>query len=667
MSISIIRIKRYAFAILLILSAHVTNIRASDNYIELHEEIAEIDKNLFGSNRLVTDPLLNKIKDAASRGNAEAAWAMYSLYWWGDGVEKNRDTAMEWLSKAEDKRFDRALCSKGIRYLYGDSFPYDFQKAADYFIMSLEESDYCSTYLGWVYSIGDGTLRNTKKGIDLLKYASKNKTYAHDVAERLLGFFHFEGELVVQNYEESIAWYKKAEPQNNSDAIGNLGYMYDFGYGVDINKVKATRKYQLAAELGNVHAQVNASSNYSHGIGVEKSNTHCYVWSSVAIATNTDESKKRAVEHREWCSSQLSAAELKAAQNIARSAYTGIYERKWNVGSEAIKLDATATQNLPPLEFSPSDDLLDSKQVFNEVSHSVYTIRTASSPAFFPANDGKTGSAVAITPNLLVTNCHVLTGYSSIAVMDNKSINYHLAKVVKHSSESDMCVLQTIEPVRLIPHTRFRTLASLNIGESLYSIGSPRGLSLTIADGVLSGIRTRSESTLIQTTAPISPGSSGGALFDAYGNLIGITTLYLQDSQNLNFAIPIESFWNENLYDAGGFTPGSTSTHSLTPVISASESVTTPAIDTQGEIDRLQAEIDSEAVKTIQRQLNALNCNAGTVDGIYGRQTQQALAWLMTRNPSLTSSLNLIFKKKNYIAHSDTANSIANTVSFNCY
>jgi soluble lytic murein transglycosylase-like protein len=63
-------------------------------------------------------------------------------------------------------------------------------------------------------------------------------------------------------------------------------------------------------------------------------------------------------------------------------------------------------------------------------------------------------------------------------------------------------------------------------------------LELTISEGLISGLRSTPRGQLIQTSAPISPGSSGGGLFSTDGTLIGLTTLSLKDSQNLNFAIP---------------------------------------------------------------------------------------------------------------------------------
>ena len=74
----------------------------------------------------------------------------------------------------------------------------------------------------------------------------------------------------------------------------------------------------------------------------------------------------------------------------------------------------------------------------------------------------------------------------------------------------------------------------------VYAVGAPRRLEQTISDGLLSGLRRAEDGslTMVQTSAPISPGSSGGGLFDAHGRLIGITTSGLKESQNLNFAVP---------------------------------------------------------------------------------------------------------------------------------
>lgn len=77
------------------------------------------------------------------------------------------------------------------------------------------------------------------------------------------------------------------------------------------------------------------------------------------------------------------------------------------------------------------------------------------------------------------------------------------------------------------------------VGDKVFAIGSPIGMKNSLSEGIVSGLREHKGITVIQTTAPISPGSSGGGLFDAQGNLVGITTFKLIKGENLNFAVDI--------------------------------------------------------------------------------------------------------------------------------
>lgn len=94
--------------------------------------------------------------------------------------------------------------------------------------------------------------------------------------------------------------------------------------------------------------------------------------------------------------------------------------------------------------------------------------------------------------------------------------------------------------------SNFKTLTLGNsnrvqVGEEVIAIGNPLSLESTVSNGIVSGIRTVQEEggEFLQVTAPISPGSSGGPLFNMAGEVVGITTLYLKGGENLNFAIPI--------------------------------------------------------------------------------------------------------------------------------
>lgn len=120
---------------------------------------------------------------------------------------------------------------------------------------------------------------------------------------------------------------------------------------------------------------------------------------------------------------------------------------------------------------------------------------------------------------------------------DNKNVDVGLLSA---NVDADRCVLKSETP--LGHYVSVRPFGDLKVGERVYSIGAPAGLELTMTDGLLSGKRLTSGQHFVQTSAPISHGSSGGGLFDEAGNLIGITTFQLKGSENLNFAISPEDY-----------------------------------------------------------------------------------------------------------------------------
>lgn len=152
------------------------------------------------------------------------------------------------------------------------------------------------------------------------------------------------------------------------------------------------------------------------------------------------------------------------------------------------------------------------------------------------------GSAVAISEHELATNCHVVAGARKIILHKNETTA--TAKVLRADPKADRCVIE-VPDVKLVPVKGVRATSDLKIGEAAYTLGSPAGLESSLASGNVSALRNDGDQTYVQTSAPISPGSSGGGLFDARGNLIGITTMALvgKYDQALNFAIPAERFF----------------------------------------------------------------------------------------------------------------------------
>lgn len=150
------------------------------------------------------------------------------------------------------------------------------------------------------------------------------------------------------------------------------------------------------------------------------------------------------------------------------------------------------------------------------------------------------GSGVVIAPDTLVTNCHVLAKAKRVAVKrDKTSID---ARLEMWDPPRDVCQIKA--PGLGAPAVELGAVARLAIGQNVYAIGNPKGLDLTMSAGLLSSIRRndKGQVVLLQTSAAISGGSSGGGLFDDSGVLIGLTTILSVsgDAQNLNFAIPVD-------------------------------------------------------------------------------------------------------------------------------
>jgi V8-like Glu-specific endopeptidase len=139
----------------------------------------------------------------------------------------------------------------------------------------------------------------------------------------------------------------------------------------------------------------------------------------------------------------------------------------------------------------------------------------------------------------IVTNYHVIKSGNSAVIKLPDGAAFPVEGVLVSDKHRDVAIIKA-------HGSDFRALAlgdsdRLQVGEGVVAIGSPLSLESTVSNGIVSGIRTVEEEggKLLQITAPISPGSSGGPLFNMAGEVVGITTSHLVGGENLNFAIPI--------------------------------------------------------------------------------------------------------------------------------
>lgn len=162
-----------------------------------------------------------------------------------------------------------------------------------------------------------------------------------------------------------------------------------------------------------------------------------------------------------------------------------------------------------------------------------------------------TGSAfAAFEEGAFVTNFHVIEGAYSIRAQMESDLEFKMSSVIAYDVEKDIAILHTDAKTGLGPLS-LGDSSAMERAEKVIAIGSPLGLINTISIGLYSGT-IRDERVYLQFSAPISEGSSGGALFNNRGEVVGITSASFTRGQNLNLAIPIEEA--KELYEKTGTT-----------------------------------------------------------------------------------------------------------------
>jgi serine protease Do len=146
------------------------------------------------------------------------------------------------------------------------------------------------------------------------------------------------------------------------------------------------------------------------------------------------------------------------------------------------------------------------------------------------------GSGVITSPGLVITPCHVAQAGRHLRVWHADTP--FAATLGYADTQHDLCQLHT--PKLQAPPVVRGSVKNLAVGQPVYIISAPHGLSLTFTAGIISALRPVLGSFLIQTDAAVSPGSSGGGLFDRAGRLIGMPCFQLQEGQHLNFALPVD-------------------------------------------------------------------------------------------------------------------------------
>jgi TPR repeat protein len=380
----------------------------------------------------------------------------------------------------------------GYIYFYGEGTPKDQQQALFWIGKAAEKGvARAQRHLGFMYSSGKGVPKDDQQAAFWYRKAADQNNAD---AQFLLGSMYSDGKGVPKDDQQAAFWYRKAADQNSADAQFLLGSMYSDGKGVPKDDQQAVFWYRKAAEQGDAGAQNNLGLMYSNGQGVPKDEQTAYFWYLLSSAKGDQD----AIWNRDKQERRLTLEQRSTAQTAARN---------WRprTASQSSNLPATVST---PAARSPPDTI---------------------------------GSGFRVAHGVIVTNNHVINGCGRL------SVNGVVAKVLGSDARTDLALLNSSLSGQ---NTNLRA-RRVSVGEPVAVAGYPlRGLlsGFNMTTGNLSSLSgIGGDTRLVQITAPVQPGNSGGPVLDSAGNLIGVVVSKLDAvraakitgdiPQNVNFAI----------------------------------------------------------------------------------------------------------------------------------
>lgn len=404
------------------------------------------------------------------------------------------------LAEQGDKRAFNML---GNMYEQGRGVPKDERQAAGWYRKSAEQGDYSAQLLlGRMYEEGRGVSKDERQAVG---WYQKSAAQGSGLAMYDLGRMYFGGLGVVKDNQQAVFWYKKAADQGHPEGQLQLCASYIAGLGLPKNERLAVAWCRKAAEQAVIKAQLLLGLLYANGQGVTKDEQLAYFWLLLASA-NGDQPT---IEKRDNLERQLTPEQRSEAQIEARN-----WEPK--ISAQAKTTPSTAAED--GLSFA-----------------------RPRGPTAASTQPDSTGTGFRVALGTIVTNYHVTDGCSRLRV------NGAAAQLRGSDARGDLALLSATSPG---PRTSLRAQRAA-VGEPVAVAGYPlRGLlsGFNMTTGNLNSLSGPGGDTrLVQISAPVQPGNSGGPVLDSAGNLMGVVVSKLDAikaakitgdiPQNVNFAI----------------------------------------------------------------------------------------------------------------------------------
>ena len=346
-----------------------------------------------------------------------------------------------------------------------------------------------------------------------------------------LGLMYRKGQGVAQDYALAMKWYRKAAEQGYASAQINLGFMYDKGQGVPQNYIEAHKWFNLAATKGNKAARKNRDN-------IEKRMTRGQLAEAQRLA-------------RSWKPRKNAAVPVPRAPDT-----TGISQRIARTQRQLASLgyDPGAADGVLGPKTRAAIRAFEAREgltVTGTISERLEAALRSASPtvankASRPLKKTSTGSGFFVSPaGHVLTNEHVVAKCREVRVAGAKS-----ARGIVVDKKIDLALLKLSPGGRSA--VRFRDGRGVRTGDDIIVAGYPlHGLvssELNVTKGIVSSLTgPRDDRRIMQITAPVQPGNSGGPVLDASGHVVGVVVARLDAlklarksgirPQNVNFAI----------------------------------------------------------------------------------------------------------------------------------
>ena len=242
---------------------------------------------------LVAAPL-DRIREVAESGDAEAQVLLGAFYTWGQGVPKDNAEAVKWYRKAAEQGDAEAQFRLGAMYFSGVGLEQDYAEALNWLRRAADQGNAgAEGLLGATYLKGQGVKRDYAEALNWFRKAAEQ---GNANSECGLGGLYYFGWGVTKDYGEAVRWFRKAAEQGDAYAEYMLGVMYGKGQGMKRDYGEALKWYRKAAEQGNAKAEYNLGYMYAYGEGVPKDYREAVRWFRKAAEQDLAEARSTTSE-----------------------------------------------------------------------------------------------------------------------------------------------------------------------------------------------------------------------------------------------------------------------------------------------------------------------------------------------------------------------------------